>query len=316
MMTRTLIIGSDGQDGSILFDRITLDGGAVLGLGRASFHGTEVDGVAPVTLSSRGQVAVLLGTWRPDEIYYLPAIHQASEDPLATDYAALFALSLEVHVTGLVNVLEEIRKQSLEARVFYAASSLIFGEVTTDRQDEQTPMRPCCIYGITKAMGVNACRFYRETHRLHASAGILYNHESPLRRRNFVSQKIVRAAVAISRGSDEKLVLGDLSARIDWGYAPDYVDAMIRIVRQPSADDYIVATGQPRSVQDFVEVTFGLLGLDWHSHVIENRSLLPRRSRTLVGNAAKLRAATGWTPRVTFAQMIELLVEAAQQNAA
>jgi GDPmannose 4,6-dehydratase len=315
-MTRALIIGSEGQDGRILFDRITADGGAVLGLGRDSLRGTATDSLAPIDLSSREQMSTLLARWRPDEIYYLPAVHQASEEPIAADDAALFHSSLEVHVTGLVHVLQEIRKQDLDARVFYAASSLVFGDVTTETQDEQTPMRPRCIYGITKATGVNACRFYRETHRLHASTGILYNHESPLRPPSFVSQKIIRGAVAISRGSEEKLVLGDLSARIDWGFAPDYVDAMIRILRHPTPDDYVIATGESRSVREFVEVTFGLLALNWRSHVVEDRSLLTRRSRTRIGNAAKLRERTGWLPRVTFAQMIAILLEAAQQNAA
>ncbi len=315
-MTRALIIGSEGQDGRILFDRITADGGAALGLGRDSVRGTTTDGLVPIDLASREQMAKLLEEWRPEEIYYLPAVHQASEDPIAADDGAQFDLSLEVHVTGLVHLLEAIREQRLDARVFYAASSLVFGDVADDTQDELTPMRPRCIYGITKATGVNTCRFYRERHRLHASAGILYNHESPLRRRSFVSQKIIRSAVAISQGSDEKLVLGDLSARIDWGYAPDYVDAMIRIVRQPAADDYVIATGEPRSVQEFVEIAFGLLGLDWRSYVAEDSSVLTRRSGTRVGNAAKLRERTGWSPRVTFAQMIAVLLEAAQQNAA
>jgi GDPmannose 4,6-dehydratase len=315
-MTRALIIGSEGQDGSILFDRLTADGGTVLGLGRESVRGAETERVAPTDLAARDDVAALLSNWAPDEIYYLAAVHQASEDPIGADDAALFELSLQVHVTGLVHVLDEIRKQQLNARVFYAASSLVFGEVTTAAQDERTPMEPRCIYGITKATGVHACRFYRDTHHVHASAGFLYNHESPIRRPGFVSQKIVRGAAAISRGSQEKLVLGDLAARIDWGYAPDYIDAMIRIVRQPRGDDYIIATGEARSVQEFVEVTFGLLGLDWRNYVIEDRTLLTRRTTTRVGNAAKLRGRTGWTPRVTFAQMIAILLEAAQQNAA
>ncbi len=314
-MSRALVIGSEGQDGRILFDRLTNDGWSVLGLGRGALRGDASDGLAAIDISLRDQVADFLARWRPDEIYYLPAVHQAAEDPVGADDAALFDRSFQVHVMGLVHVLEEIRKQRLDARTFYAASSLVFGEVTSEPQDENTPMRPRSIYGITKVAGVSACRFYRDAYQVHASAGILYNHESPLRRDSFVSQKIVQAAVAISRGSQQKLVLGDLSARIDWGYAPDYVDAMIRIVRQPSADDYIIATGESRSVQEFAEVTFGLLGLDWRSHVIQDRSLLPRRSRTRVGNAAKLRERTGWTPRVTFTQMIAILLEAAQQNA-
>lgn len=315
-MTRALIIGSEGQDGRLLFDRLTADGAAVLGLGRNSARGTGFENAAPTDLSSNDQVAALLAKWVPDEIYYVAAVHQASEDPIGDDDAELFVRSLEVHVTGLVHILEVIRRQRLDARVFYAASSLVFGKAATPAQDERTAMEPLSIYGITKATGVNACRFYRDTHRVHASAGILYNHESPFRRPSFVSQKIIRAAVAASRGSKEKLVLGDLAARVDWGYAPDYVDAMIRIVRHPRADDYVIATGEAHSVQEFVEFAFSLLGLDWRDHVIEDQTRLSRRSTTHIGNAAKLRERTGWTPRVTFAGMIAILLEAAQNNAA
>jgi GDPmannose 4,6-dehydratase len=313
-MTRAIVIGSEGQDGRILFDRLKHDGCDVLGLGRDSVRGDDAKDLRPFDINSREQISELIRRWRPDEIYYLAAVHQASEGPTTADDAALFDRSLSVHATVPIYILDAITRTEHRTRFFYAASSLVFGNVTDECQNERTPIRPRDIYGITKATGMNACRFFRDVHEVHASGGILYNHESPLRKRNFVSQKIIRGALEISRGTRKTLELGDLSARIDWGYAPDYVDAMIRIVRQKTPDDYIVATGEARSVQEFAEITFGLLGLDWQSHVVENRGLLTRRSPTRVGDASKLRERTGWAPQITFPQMIEILLRDAEQH--
>src|SRR5688572_166442 len=196
-MRRALIVGSSGQDGRILFDRLASDGCAVLGLARGSARSTESNEAIPVDVGSRNEVLHAVGQWRPDEIYYLAAVHQASQDALVADDAALFQRSFEVHVTGLIHFLEAMQERQLRASLFYAASSLIFGDVVAPFLDEQTPFRPRCVYGITKTAGLHVCRYYRETHRLRACGGLLFNHESSLRKPNFVSQKIVRAAVAI-----------------------------------------------------------------------------------------------------------------------
>ena len=143
-------------------------------------------------------------------------------------------------------------------------------------------------------MGIHICRFYRTMHRMFASVGILYNHESVHRDHKFVSKKIIRAALAIRDGRQEKLVLGDLEARVDWGYAPDYVDAMMRILALPAPDDFVIATGESHSVGEFVEATFQRLGLDPKAHFAENPSLISRRKPALVGDASRLRAAAGW----------------------
>jgi GDPmannose 4,6-dehydratase len=252
----------------------------------------------------------------PSEIYYLPAVHQSSQDPVTADDAALFNRSIAVHMTGLVNILEELRAQELDAGVFYAASSLVFGDVTDERQNEQTPLRPNSIYGITKSAGVHACQFYRQAHGVRASAGFLYNHESSLRRASFVSQRIARGAVAIARGTQQTLTVGDLSARIDWGYAPDFIDAMIRINRMPIADDYIVATGEAHTVEEFISAAFARLGLDWRTYVREDHSLLTRTSPTRIGDSTHLRSTTGWKPTVSFTEMVDILVDAAAESAA
>ena len=285
-MSTALIIGSAGQDGTLL-------GHHLRGLGY------EVRGV------TRG--APMPAVDDIDEIYYLAAFHHSSEDP-PVEPGELFEKSVEIHVTNLVRYLEAIRTR--KARLFYASSSLVFGDVSESPQTETTPLRPTEPYGITKATGMQICRYYRQAHGVHASVGILYNHESPLRAEKFVSKKIVKAARAIARGSRDRLVLGDLSARIDWGYAPDFVDAMHRIVARDAADDFIVATGEPHSVREFVELAFARVGLDWQAHVEENRAVITRPPHARVGDASKLVRATGWRPTTSFTAMVHALMDA------
>jgi GDPmannose 4,6-dehydratase len=246
----------------------------------------------------------------PEEIYYLAACHHSSQERPPGD-RELFQQSFAINVFGLVNFLEAMRLIGGPARLFYAASSHVFGVAPTP-QDETTPFRPDSAYGITKAAGAECVRFYRQTHGLFAAVGILYNHESPWRRPQFVTQKIARAAAAIKAGRENRLVLGDLEAAVDWGYAPDYVDAMIRILALPQPDDFVVATGQAHTVREFVEIAFGLLGLNWKEHVQVTPGLIVAPPRDLVGKADKLIAATGWKPSVTFAELVALLVRAQQ----
>jgi GDPmannose 4,6-dehydratase len=250
-MKRALIVGSEGQDGRLLYHRLVEQGYAVLGVGRNSVRSTDGTNYAPVRITCREEVSATVGRWRPDEIYYLAAVHQSSEDRSAMDDAELFDRSVDVHLLGAVNILEASRELTPHAALFYAASSLVFGEPSVTPQDEHAPFRPRCIYGITKTAGVRACRYYRTTHRMHVSCGLMYNHESPLRRPSYVSQKIVRAAVAAAQGDTRKLVLGDFSARVDWAYAPDFIDAMTLIVRCSEPDDYVIATGETHTVQEF-----------------------------------------------------------------
>jgi GDPmannose 4,6-dehydratase len=264
---------------------------------------------------NRAQVSAIMERAQPREVYYLAAFHHSSEDSLEGNDAVMFQRSFEVHVEGLLNFLETIRAGSPRTRLFYAASSHVFGQPPAPIQDETTPLNPQCVYGITKTTGVHCCRFYRRTHGVHASVGIMYNHESPFRAEKFVSQKIVRGALRIAQGRQEHLLLGDLSAAIDWGYAPDYVDAMARILALPHADDFVIATGESHSVREFVEIAFALVGLEWKKHVREDPSLITKRKTNLMGSSSKLRAATGWQPSVTFPKMVEILLNS-QRDAA
>jgi GDPmannose 4,6-dehydratase len=298
-----LVIGSDGQDGRLLTEQLTREGQRVAGIYRGS-----------IDLSDALGVRAFVASEQPHQIYYLAAHHHSSQDR-TPEPAELFRASFATHVDGLVNILDAIRVEAPQARLFYAASSHCFGsQPVTPVQDESTPLNPDNIYGITKTAGVQACRFYREEHGVFASAGFLFNHESPYRRAEFVTTKIIRAAVAISRGSRERLVLGDLSARTDWGWAPDYVDAMTRILALDRPDDFVIATGEPHTVGEFAQLAFTGVGLDWREHVEENPGIITKRKLGLVGNPAKLKAATGWSPTVTFEEMIRKLLEH-QQNA-
>jgi GDPmannose 4,6-dehydratase len=269
-----------------------------------------------VDILDRTQVDNAVRLFSPNAIFYLAAHHHSSEDPASPDVADLYLRSHDVHVRGLLNVLEAIKNRTPEARLFYAASSHCFGEPPPGIQDETTPFRPLCAYGITKAAGVQLCRMYRSDHMVRASCGILYNHESPLRRSNFLSTKIVRAAVEISRGLRRKLVLGDLSARVDWGYAPDYIEAMIAILRLDKADDFVIASGETHRVEEFVSLAFSHLDVGWSRHVEVDSSLINKRRTELVGDSSKLRACTGWSPSISFADMVRLLVDAELQRKA
>jgi GDPmannose 4,6-dehydratase len=316
-MDRAIVIGSAGQDGRLLLERLDREGCAVVGVerdrvtcnrGAAGAFESAVDILDPLSVDA------LVGSFAPEAIFYLAAYHHSAEDKLLPDDVELYIRSHDVHVRGLIHALEAVRKHVPAGRLFYAASSHCFGEPPTAIQDESTPLRPRCAYGITKTAGVGLCRMYRANHRVRASAGFFYNHESPLRAQKFLSTKIVRAAVEILRGRRAKLVLGDLSARVDWGFAPDYVDAMIRIVGLEAADDFIIATGQSHSVEEFVAAAFSRVGLEWRRYVEVEPGIIGKPRTSLVGDSTKLRSATGWSPSVTFQQMVELLVDAEIQR--
>jgi GDPmannose 4,6-dehydratase len=314
-MDRALIIGSAGQDGRLLSERLERDGCAVLGVERNRITGSaDLPFKSPIDILDPRPVDDLIGSFSPDAIFYLAAYHHSAEDRFLPDDVELYVRSHDIHVRGLLHVLEAIRKHKPGSRLFYAASSHCFGEPPTSIQNENTPLRPRCAYGITKTAGVGLCRMYRANHRVHASSGFFYNHESAFRAPKFLSTKIVRAAVEISRGERDRLVLGDLAARVDWGFAPDYVDAMIRIVRLETADDFVIATGQSHSVEEFVAAAFSRVGLEWRRYVEVEPGIIGKPRTALVGDSTKLRAATGWSPSVTFQQMVEVLVDTEVQR--
>ena len=306
---KALIIGYQGQDGSYLDDSLRSDGWAVSGLG--SRHLRMADGTVggAVALHDRPAVARMIEAVAPDVVYYLAAHHHSSQDRAVKDDSTAL-LSVDVNLSGLVNVLHCLVNRP-RCRLLYASSSHVFGAAIQSPQSETTPLDPATPYAVTKAAGMRFCRIYREEWGVFASSAILYNHESPRRPPNFLSRRLAHAVARIAFGSDETITVGSLDAGADWGYATDYIAAMRAVVDLPAPGDFVVATGEFHTVRDFISEAFSAVGIsDWQSRVVENGSLLARASLNLVGNAAKLRAATGWRPSVSFAELVRLLVQA------
>jgi GDPmannose 4,6-dehydratase len=311
---RALITGIGGQDGSYLTELLLERGYEVAGIVPRLDSGYE--NLAPVldrvellhvdVLDERALTDALRAQ-QPDEVYNLasPSFVPASwDEPVRTaEFAAV----------GVTALLEAVRAVGSATRVYQASSSEIFGEPTEVPQTEGTPLHPVTPYGVAKAYGHFIIGSYRRRYGLHASCGILYNHESPRRPRDFVPSKIAYAAAAVSLGLEQEVLLGDLSARRDWGYAGDYVEAMWLMLQREDPADYIVATGELHSVEKLADVAFAHVGLDWRRHVRVDESLLRGAAELhdLVGDASKAHRELGWSPRVRFEDLVRLLVDAA-----
>lgn len=309
-MKMSLIIGHTGQDGTYLYKHLEKRGDMVAGISRQGTKTTLPRTFPSVNIHDNKQVHDLLAEFKPDEIYYLAARHQSSQDNVVND-TALFKESIGTHLVSLIHFLDGIKSFSPRSRLFYAASAHVFGDNPPGPQNETTPMNPDCIYGITKMAGLKACQFYRAHHGVYASAGILYNHESPLRTANFLSTKVIKTARTIAATGAGELVVGSLNSRVDWGYAPDYVEAMANILEVPVSDDFVVASGETHTVGEFIEGVFSHLGLPWKKFVREDPNLITKKPKAgLYGNSQKLKKMTGWEPRVRFNELIKILVDA------
>jgi GDPmannose 4,6-dehydratase len=311
---RALITGIGGQDGSYLAELLLAEGYDVFGVVRRApserYPNLEEirDRIELMQADLLDQLSLVnaLKTCAPHEVYNLaaPSFVPASwRQPVVTaEFAAVGATAL----------LEAIRHVDTEIRFYQASSSEIFGEPVETPQNEATPLSPLTPYGVAKAYAHFVTRSYRHRYGLHASSGILYNHESPRRPLDFVPRKICHAAAGISLGLEGDLWLGDLEARRDWGYAADYVRAMWLMVQQDEPGDYVVASGVSHSVHELVERAFTHVGLDWAEYVHIDESLQRGRAElhNLVGDAAKARERLNWTPSVEFDGLVDLLVDA------
>jgi GDPmannose 4,6-dehydratase len=311
---RALITGVGGQDGSYLAELLLEQGyevfGTVRGRGLEDYPNlaavrNRIQEVKADLMDSDSLVRSL-ETCRPHEVYHLASVSfvpASWDDPVRTAQLAAVVPTM---------MLESIRAVDPEIRYYQASSSEIFGEPKEFPQTAETAPSPFTPYGVAKAYAHFITGSYRRRYGLHASSGILFNHESPRRPLQFVPRKVARAAAAISLGLEQTVTLGNLDARRDWGYAPDYVRAMWLMLQQDEGDDYVVATGITHSVGDLVEAAFGHVGLDWRAHVQADPSL--RRGKTelhnLVGDPAKARERLGFEPTVGFEELVRLLVDA------
>jgi GDPmannose 4,6-dehydratase len=258
-----------------------------------------------VDISKREEVFNLIKSVKPQELYYLAAVHDSSQGAVIADEMELLSRSYQINVLSYAFFLEAVRRYSPRTRVFYASSCLIFGPTKDKRQDEKTPFHPDTIYGITKLDGLFLSRLYRQKYGVFAAAGILYNHESELRTDNFISKKIIKGAADIKKSGRGRIVIGNLRAERDWGDAHDYVAAMTKILRVRTADDFIIATGVSHRVADFARLAFSRLGLDWRDYVVEDKKIITRKTGRLVGDNSKIKRVLGWQPQTSFARMVD-----------
>jgi GDPmannose 4,6-dehydratase len=303
-VTRALITGITGQDGSYLCDLLTERGCEVHGLVRDPSRPIRGVVLHEGDLRDEGSLVRALAAARPDEVYNLAAVSSVAaswKDPVLTG---------EITGLGVARLLEAVRRICPEARLLQASSNEIFGSAPSGMANESTPLAPRTPYGAAKAYAHHLVLGHRQAYDLFRCSAILFNHESPRRGEQFVTRKITRAAAAIKLGRAQNLRLGALDAQRDWGYAPDYVEGMWRMLQRDEAADYVLATGVAHSVQDCVVIAFEHVGLEWRDFVtVDDAFKRPGEAEPLVGDAAKARRELGWVPRVDFEDMIRLMVD-------
>jgi len=321
-MKRALLTGITGQDGSYLVEFLLSEGYEVHGMIRraSTFNTSRIDHIyrdphEPGArlflhygdLSNSEQLTDLVYNIQPDEIYNLGAQSHVKVSFEMPEYTA------DVTGLGTTRLLEAVRRSGIKTRFYQASSSEMFGDAPAP-QNEQTPFRPRSPYAAAKVYACFMCRNYREGYKLWAGNGILFNHESSRRGETFVTQKIAMGLARILAGKQKKIHLGNLEAKRDWGYAPEYVQAMWLVLQQDEPDDYVIGTGEAHSVKEFLEEAFAYGGLDWREHVgIDPRYFRPTEADLLVADASKALTKLGWEPKVRFKELVRIMVDAAME---
>ena len=312
MKRKAFITGITGQDGSYLAELLLEKDYEVYGMVRrsSSFNTARIDHIFDEVelvfgdLSDGSSMNQLMRTIRPDEVYNLGAQSHVRVSFDIPEYTS------DVTALGTLRLLDAIREEGVQCRFYEAGSSEMFGLVRETPQTEETPFHPRSPYGVAKVYGYWITRNYREAYGMYAVNGILFNHESPRRGPTFVTRKITRALGAILRGEQEVLKLGNLDAKRDWGYAPDYMEGAWRMLQADAPEDYVLATGETHSVREFLDEAFGYAGLDWKDYVaFDERYLRPAEVDLLVGDYSKAREKLGWEPTVRFQELVRIMVD-------
>lgn len=318
MSKKALITGITGQDGSYLTELLLEKGYEVHGIVRrsSSFNTKRIDHLFKDRhakdarlfihfgdLADSSGLSRLLKELKPNEIYHLGAQSHVRVSFDIPEYTA------DVTGLGAIRILEAIRDTEIQTKFYQASSSEMYGKVMAVPQREDTPFYPRSPYGAAKVFAYWTTVNYREAYNMHASNGILFNHESPRRGETFVTRKITRALAKIMAGKQNELFLGNLDAKRDWGYAKDYVEAMWLMLQQPQGDDYVIATGETHSVREFLDEAFALVGRDWKEYVkIDPEYYRPTEVDLLIGDAKKAREVLGWRPKCSFKELVKLMV--------
>jgi GDPmannose 4,6-dehydratase len=310
---KALITGVTGQDGSYLAELLLSKGYEVVGVVRRTSHHSyeriehllERIQVVAADLLDQHSLTVVLQETQPDEVYNL-----AAQSYVPTSWTQP-VLTGEFTALGVTRILEAVRLVHPRAKFYQASSSEMFGRVTETPQRETTPFYPRSPYGVAKVYGHWITVNYRESYNLYAVSGILFNHESPRRGIEFVTRKVTDGVARIKLGLAKEILLGNLDARRDWGYAGDYVEAMWRMLQQPTPQDYVVGTGQTHSVRDLVDAAFGHVGLDWRKYVKSDpRYMRPAEVDLLQADPSKAKRELGWSPTVKFGELVAMMVDA------
>jgi len=323
MKKKAFITGITGQDGSYLTELLLEKGYEVHGIVRrnSTVFRSRIEHLLPEyqnpedknsrlflhygDLGDGTNISRLLYKIQPDEIYNLAA---QSHVRISFDIPVYTA---DVDALGVIRLLEAVRDSNIKTKFYQASSSEMFGKAAESPQNEKTCFHPRSPYGCAKVFAHHQTVNYRESYGLFACSGILFNHESPRRGENFVTRKITKGVAEITKGTRDKIALGNLDARRDWGYAKEYVEAMWLMLQQDEPDDYVIATGETHTVREFLEEAFSLVGLDWRNHVeFDERYLRPAEVDLLIGDPAKAKEKLGWKPRVKFKELVKLMVEA------
>ncbi|MGI9612584.1 MAG: GDP-mannose 4,6-dehydratase [Acidimicrobiales bacterium] len=313
MTRRALITGLTGQDGSYLAELLLEKGYDVIGMVRRSStvnferiaHIQDDLQIVQGDLLDEMSLRDVLQSNRPDEVYNL-----AAQSFVQTSWQQA-VLTGETTALGVTRLLNAVREVNPEIRFYQASSSEMFGKVVEVPQNEDTPFYPRSPYGVAKIYGHWITVNYRESYQLHASSGILFNHESPRRGLEFVTRKITNAVARIELGLTDSLALGDLDPQRDWGFAGDYVEAMWMMLQQEKPQDFVVATGETHSVQEFCELAFGHVGRAWQDHVVQDqRFMRPAEVDLLIGDPTKARTTLGWRPKTRFEDLVTMMVDA------
>lgn len=314
MVKKALITGITGQDASYLSEHLLEKGYEVHGTMRRISTGSERwwrvsrrgdITIHSATLEAQGSLVKVVRELKPDECYHL-----AAQSDVTNSFHDEFS-SLEMNIKGTHYLLDALWTYAPHCKFYFAGSSEMFGGVNQTEQDEATPFNPRSPYAISKVAGFHLTKHYRESRKMFACSGILFNHESPRRGEEFVTRKIAMGVAAIKAGRAHSLRLGDMSPTRDWGYAPEYVAAMHLMLQQDVADDYVIATNETHSVLEFVEHAFGHVDLDWRKYVVGDLSLMrPCEVMCLKGNYRKAKEKLGWEPKVKFSELVQLMVSA------
>ena len=323
-MKKALVTGITGQDGSYLAELLLEKGYEVYGIIRrsSSFNTDRIDHLYQDPhernvrlkliygdLIDSSSVNKIIRTIKPDEIYNLGAQSHVRVSFDIPEYTA------DIVALGTLRILEALHESGFHAKVYQASSSEMYGEVLETPQTEMTPFNPRSPYAAAKVFAHHIAQNYRIAYGMYICSGILFNHESPRRGETFVTRKITRAIARIKHGLQDILYLGNLDAKRDWGYAPEYIEAMWLMMQQAQPDDFVIATGKTHSVKEFVEVAFDYAGLDWKKYVrIDKKYFRPSEVDQLLGDPSKAKAKLGWEPKVTFEQLAKIMVDADMQE--